>query len=129
MQIPSMIVRKSLHIILALLILVITTGFTVSIHYCHGEFVSLAVDHDAKHCCHDSKSCCSDATVYIKMEGDFLKTLLNYDKHICAPVVITSSSHHQLALYSNFQQTFSVFLIKPHPPDRDVLAEHQFFLI
>lgn len=43
--------RKVIHIIVACFILVSTTGFTISLHYCHNEIYDLALFSPAHSCC------------------------------------------------------------------------------
>ena len=44
-------IRKVIHIVVTLLILVSTTGFTINMHYCHSQLVDLALFAPAKSCC------------------------------------------------------------------------------
>jgi len=43
--------KKVIHIIIACLILVSTTGFTVNLHYCHDQLIDLALFSPAQSCC------------------------------------------------------------------------------
>jgi len=43
--------RKVIHIIVACFILVSTTGFTISLHYCHNEIYDLGLFAPAHSCC------------------------------------------------------------------------------
>ena len=43
--------RKVIHIIFACFILVSTTGFTISLHYCHNQIYDLALFNPAHSCC------------------------------------------------------------------------------
>lgn len=52
-------IRKFIHTVLAFVILVSTTGFTISLHYCHDHIYDLAVFSEAHSCCEpDSKAHC-----------------------------------------------------------------------
>lgn len=79
--------RKILHIIAAILILVSTTGFTINVHYCHNQLVDLALYAPAKSCCDtgekvpnngedsvSNKSHCKDESIVIESADDFVDT-------------------------------------------------------
>jgi len=67
-------VRKIINILFAALYLFLTTGFTITLHYCGGEVISISVDSipsqvdkcdmDGNVCSH---ACCSDEIRTIKL--------------------------------------------------------------
>lgn len=67
------IIVSTLSVLLALIMLVTTTGIAIHVHRCmhsHNEIVSLVVEHS---CCGDSCSACSgcsDTTTYLKLATD-----------------------------------------------------------
>jgi len=44
-------IKKIIHSIVAALILVSTTGFTINLHYCHDQLIDLALYTPAQSCC------------------------------------------------------------------------------
>jgi len=44
-------IKKVTHILVACLILVSTTGFTINLHYCHNQIYDLALFNPAHSCC------------------------------------------------------------------------------
>ncbi|MCK5135266.1 MAG: hypothetical protein KAR19_05715 [Bacteroidales bacterium] len=44
-------IRKIFHMVLAILVLMLTTGWTINVHYCHDELVDVGVNAPAKSCC------------------------------------------------------------------------------
>jgi hypothetical protein len=77
-------IRKIIHIFFALLILVSTTGFTINMHYCHGQLVDLALFAPAKSCCDRAgdtpcqgdnqigrTSHCQNESITVEQAGDF----------------------------------------------------------
>jgi len=51
--------------------LVITTGVTLSMHYCGGKLVSTAINKKAKSCCDGTGGCCENKTIHIQLKEDF----------------------------------------------------------
>ena len=65
-------VRKILHIAMALLLMVSITGFTLHKHYCGDELTGLALYMDANDCSENSCSHCEDVTVSCRLDVDLL---------------------------------------------------------
>ncbi len=63
--------KKVLHIILSLMLLVSTTGVTLSMHYCGGKYVSTSLFVKADSCCSEVCGCCEDKSVHYEVEEDF----------------------------------------------------------
>jgi hypothetical protein len=63
--------RQIAHILLALILMVATTGITFSMHYCGGKLVSSSINSEAKTCCDGSGGCCENLTLHIGLEDDF----------------------------------------------------------
>jgi len=62
--------RKITHIVLALFLLVSTTGITLSLHYCGGELVSTSINKEAKTCCDGTGGCCENKTLHFEVEDN-----------------------------------------------------------
>lgn len=72
--------RKTLHIILTVLLLTATTGVAVSGHYCGESLVSVSLYTDAEKCCDDiSDDCCKDAFEYFQLDQEFLITVIHFE--------------------------------------------------
>ena len=65
-------VRKILHIAMALLLMVSITGFTLHKHYCGDELTGLALYMDANDCSENSCAHCEDVTVSNRLDVDLL---------------------------------------------------------
>jgi len=63
--------RKISPIILAMFLLVSTTGVTLSMHYCGGELVSTSIYKEAKSCCDVKGGCCEKKTIHFEVEDDY----------------------------------------------------------
>ena len=84
--------RKVLHIVLASFILVSTTGFTISLHYCHNEIYDLAVFAPAHSCCEagsgatchapgdmDTSNHCEDESIVVESTDDYVSSSFAVD--------------------------------------------------
>lgn len=68
--------RKISHIILALFLLVSTTGVTLSMHFCGGELVSASINKEAKTCCDGISGCCENKTLHLEIEDEYVSPVL-----------------------------------------------------
>lgn len=64
--------QKILHSIVALVIFVSTTGFTVTRHYCGDNLMEVVVDGPADNCCDDDCPTCHDQTQHIQLKENFV---------------------------------------------------------
>ncbi len=58
------------HIVFSILLLMSTMGMAVSKHYCHGQFVSVSVFHEADSCCDDA-GCCQNEDHFYQVKEDY----------------------------------------------------------
>ena len=77
------ILKNILHYVLALMLLLATTGVTLNKHYCMGRLKSVSVFHEAESCMTKfgrecPKHCCDDQQEEYKVE-DLSKVNHNYD--------------------------------------------------
>ena len=59
------------HIILSFVLLVSTTGVTISKHYCCDRLISVSFYSEADPCCDDEGGCCDNKTETYQVEDDF----------------------------------------------------------
>ena len=66
--------RKIGHIILAILLLITTTGFYISKHYCSTRLVEISINSDVKPCCGDmgNSNCCHNETEHFQLKENFV---------------------------------------------------------
>jgi hypothetical protein len=62
--------RKVTNIIFISVLFLVTTGFSISFHYCCDNLVSMAVNSDATPCCPVENGCCDNETQHIQLEED-----------------------------------------------------------
>ena len=63
------------HTVLALFLLVATTGITISMHYCGGSLVSTSINQEAKSCC-DDDGCCENKNLHYELEDDYVSPII-----------------------------------------------------
>lgn len=60
--------KKITNIFLLMIVFSVTTGFTVSLHYCCDSLVSMSVNSDVTPCCPVDNGCCNNQTKHIQLE-------------------------------------------------------------
>lgn len=66
--------RKFGNIITMCLLLVSTTGFSISEHFCGSKLISVEINKEAEPCC-DNGMCCHTDTQFFQMDEDFNFTI------------------------------------------------------
>ncbi len=66
--------RKLTHIIVMMLLLISTTGITLSMHYCGGRLVSTSIITEAKSCCGEDCGCCENKTHHYEVKENFVSS-------------------------------------------------------
>ena len=56
--------RKLIHVFVAVLWLLTTTGFSVTKHYCGGKYVKSSINSTPKSCCENSSCCHNESEVF-----------------------------------------------------------------
>lgn len=64
--------KQFLHIIIAGLFLISTSGFIVTEHYCGGNLVDVAINSAPESCCGDGSDCCSDVQSVHQFKSNFV---------------------------------------------------------
>lgn len=123
--------RKILNIILVALLLMASTGFTVSKHYCGEELISVAINEEPKTCCDgEMKGCCTQETLIFQIEDNFFSPFLNNSfQHI---VSIDLYRFHNVSTYvANENNENFIFSEKLPPPENTLafLTKLQVFLL
>jgi hypothetical protein len=95
-------IKKVIHSVVACLILVSTTGFTINLHYCHNEIYDLALFTQAH-------SCCETATQgHCHSTGDISKMNHCEDESI---IVESIDDYVGSSFAVNFENTHSIDLL------------------
>jgi len=68
-------VKKIAYILSSFLLLLATSGTTISLHFCKGNFVSIAIDHETDSCCGGACGNCENKIVHFAIEDDYTNPL------------------------------------------------------
>ncbi len=123
--------RKIGHITTMCLLLISTTGFAVSEHFCGADLVSIELATEAEDCCNDGM-CCHSETDFYQLEEDFIisSSLINldFDAVFEFPLMFVNLQFNQASkeadrvLYADFES--------PPPPERNrILSSIQVYLL
>jgi len=79
-ELITKMLEKISHIILSFTLLVSTTGFTITRHYCGDKVESIAVDSVPESCCEMGDCCHNELTLY-QVEDDFSIPVIDNQIH------------------------------------------------
>jgi hypothetical protein len=71
--------KKFTHTLLALVLFVVSTGMTISTHYCGGNVKDVSFLSAPQSCCDIPEGCCHDEAFTIKIEDDFSISSYTFD--------------------------------------------------
>jgi hypothetical protein len=125
--------KKIVNTLLALLLLVATTGVTLNKHYCMGRLKSVAVFHSAENCSGDGMTdpmpCCEDVSEQLKVDD---LTKASFDFKVASELFqLAAISYLQIdQKNSSIEQDKPKFQdYSPPPFDQDIPILIQSFLI
>lgn len=87
-------VKRASHIVLVLLLLVSTSGITISKHYCGGNLRAVTIMTTPDPCC-DTEGCCHNDTEVYQVSDDYSITFLYIDfeqEVVPVPVLLAYNS-------------------------------------
>lgn len=102
--------KKAFSLILLLVYFVVSTGFTVNLHYCMDRFHSWelgASEEDACATCgmktSDSNGCCRDEVKTVKLQQDLVQATYVVSA-FALPALVSTVSEHLVAPFQNITQ-------------------------
>jgi hypothetical protein len=134
-------IRKVIHIVIAVFILISTTGFTINMHYCHDQLIDMAFLAPAHSCCdteEDSEneyqaSCpgCQDESIVVERGDDYevSASTFNFENSHNTNLILSSVifNYFQGIYLSNNNEV--PWYKKPPPYQEVVLSKIQSYLI
>ena len=133
--------RKVLHIAIAVLILISSTGFTINMHYCHDQLIDLAFNSPAHSCCdinengasqfQDSCPGCQDETIVIEPGDDYeVSTLvINLENYNTIDLFLITEIFNSIQGIDESTKNVVPRYKKPPPYQEVVLSQIQSYLI
>jgi hypothetical protein len=107
------LIRKISHIVFSLVLVITTTGMTITKHYCGTRLVSVKIISEPEKCC-DNSNCCHNETITIKLDSDILNEVPDYSLRI-----FPSSFSPAQDLFFNNNSLFSDILLN-HTSEGDI---------
>jgi hypothetical protein len=136
--------KKISHIIIASLILISTTGFTINMHYCHDQLIDLALFSPAHSCCdaetggqcHSDSDIskmnhCKDESIVAELTDDFVGSSYTFSLENTSSIDLL----HTASILFNIQGSDNAMATTPPwhkepPPYQEVVLSHiQAYLI
>ena len=113
------------------MLLISTTGFSISRHYCGGDLVSVKLIGEAQACC-DNADCCHTTSQFAQLEDDFVysSTEVDFDNSFAFDLI----QFPAFLLYNDYgienEFTYILNFESPPPPTLQTqLASLQTFLL
>jgi hypothetical protein len=112
--------KKLLHLLIAAILVVSTTGFTITKHYCNGEYVSMVLNSTPESCC-GSSDCCNNESEIYRLKQDF--TFIQVTDFDFIPAIDIEIVCLKLFVLSHPDNNISVYLKKGFIPPPDLSAK------
>jgi len=110
-------ITKANHTFLSLLLLITTTGFALSKHYCGGELISTSLYAEAESCC-DFGDCCKNETEVFQLDEDFsVTTVVEIPESVMIDVMAVALAIFNSALEDNSIAEDVELMDSPPPPN------------
>lgn len=109
--------RKIIHIVLSVFLMVATTGITFSMHYCGGKYVSTSINKEAKSCCDGIGGCCENKTVHLEVKDDYVSPVqIDNIKVVELDILFPILFALHFELFSLENEAFEVYTDTSPPP-------------
>jgi len=121
-------IKKISHILLALLLLVSTSGVSIHKHFSNGKLFSTAIFGKAKSCCEVPCGCCSEKQDVYKVHNNY--TASSFTVNLQSPLDYFSFFINTL-LFSYEEIAFQSIIEDKSPPsyDFDFQVKNQVFIL
>jgi ABC-type dipeptide/oligopeptide/nickel transport system permease component len=122
--------KKIVNSILVVFLLVTTSGFTLTRHFCGDQLVSVALGKDTKSCCEKTASnCCHQETKHFQFKENFLSSVteLNLEDSVIKIMISFSEMITENLFVSGELKKFTDY--SDSSPPRDLLAILSFLQI
>jgi len=121
------------NFLLAVVLLVATTGFTVHKHYCMGQLKDIAVNHAANPCMADGEPiqmpCCEDTSELLLLDE---VTPTSFDFYIQPHYFEIASIYYlvfDLSTVETKVESIHFNQVQPLPPHYDLQSKYQVFIV
>jgi len=137
-------IKKALHSVIAVFVLISSTGFTINTHYCHDQLIDMALFAPAKSCCDSNakglchamdgiskKDHCQDKSVVVEPVDDYeaSPSTFNSENAHKATLFLTSLALNYFPGINESTKIEVPWYKKPPPYQAVVLSKIQSYLI
>ena len=134
-------IRKIFHIVIAVFILISSTGFTINMHYCHDQLIDMAVLAPAHSCCDTEEnsenqsqaSCpgCQDESIVVEPGDDYevSASTFNFENSHNTNLILSSVIFNYFQGIDESTKNEVPWYKKPPPYQEVVLSQIQSYLI
>jgi hypothetical protein len=133
-------IRKVLHIVIAVFILISTTGFTINMHYCHDQLIDMALLAPAHSCCDTEEDAnqsqagcpgCQDESIVVEPADDYevSASAFNFENSYYANLFLSSVIFNYFQGIDETTKNEVPWYKKPPPTQEVVLSKIQSYLI
>ena len=121
-------IKKISHISFALLLIVATTGMTISEHFCGSDLISIELNSTPESCCDDNSDCCHNESFTFEIEDEF--SISSYTFEFAQYAVELTTFVELLQIDVPEVNSSKLFPFIPPPPKiQTVLSSLQTYLI
>ena len=134
-------IRKVIHIVIAVFILISSTGFTINMHYCHEQLIDMAFLAPAHSCCDTEEeeanqiqsSCpgCEDESIAVEPGDDYevSASTFNFENSYHTNLILSSVIFNYFQGIDESTKNEVPWYKKPPPYQEVVLSQIQSYLI
>jgi len=65
-------IKRISHIVIAAMLLLVSSGLTIHQHYCHGSLVETSIFHELDFCCGEGADCCNNESETFQLKEDYI---------------------------------------------------------
>jgi hypothetical protein len=110
--------RGILNMLVSTLLLITTTGFGISRHYCGTTLVSVHIEKEADSCCGEGADCCHNENEFFQVKDDFVVAAnpISFENSFALDVLFYQPIHFSISTFSDNTDVLIVFNESPPPP-------------
>ena len=124
-------IRNLLHLTLIGILLISSTGFAVSFHFCGDSLVSVFINSEDEPCCGEKSTCCENKTDYLQLDEEGLSPdQVSSEKKETTRIVELEDVEIDKFYHHSFQQIhFQKTAFSPPLYGTSILASLQTYLL
>ncbi len=114
------------------MLLMATSGITISEHYCGNKLVSVSINSEADSCCNKECGCCHNESVHFQLAESFIATtsIFNFNNNHVFDLLGLDNNIYNIIIHKK-ELKDNVFISESPPPKRlnTLLSQLQKYLL